>query len=194
MRIIRKCLNWPIYGHRWIDTINEKHNTLKYNTLSGLISVSLKNCSRYSNYVTMTSLAMTCHVKHWRIFYIMHRNARTYNWTEMKSSTNDINFIATQINVRETRRIKNVQSRNTDKIWFVLWCLTPLSTIFQLYRDSQFYWWRKPEYSEKTTDLSQVTDKFNTYCCIEYTSPWAEFKITTSVVICTDCTGSCKFN
>ena len=40
-----------------------------------------------------------------------------------------------------------------------LWWLTPFSTIIKLYRGGKFYWWKKPEYPEKTTDLSQVTGK-----------------------------------
>jgi hypothetical protein len=72
-----------------------------------------------------------------------------------------------------------------------LCCLTLLSTIFHLYRGDQFYWWRKPEYPEKTTDLPQVTAKRYD---IKFAHSHMGFELTTLVVIGTDCISGCKSN
>jgi hypothetical protein len=59
-------------------------------------------------------------------------------------------------NVRERTSVKAIKR---CVVVDGLWRLTPLSTIFQLYRGGQFYRRRKPEDPEKTIDLSNVTDK-----------------------------------
>jgi len=47
-----------------------------------------------------------------------------------------------------------------------------------------FYWWRKPENPEKTTDLSKDTDKL--YHNVVHLTR-SRFELPTSVVICPDC-------
>jgi hypothetical protein len=84
------------------------------------------------------------------------------NWTVIKWK--DKNPRLLHISMFMFMNMSLFRDKDGDKQWatFIglgLCCLTPLLTIFQLYHGDRFYWWRKQEYPEKTTDLSQVTDK-----------------------------------
>jgi hypothetical protein len=70
----------------------------------------------------------------------------------------------------------------------------PFSTIFQFIVAVSFIGggnrstWIKPQICHKSLT------NFITYSCIEFTSPWEGFELTTLLVIGTDCTSSCKYS
>jgi len=77
-----------------------------------------------------------------------------FEGTVHKNKLEDTNKIVRSHQSKKHRQLQyNAQKKG-------LWCIAPFITIFQLYRGWQFYLWRKSEYMEKTTDLSQVPDKF----------------------------------
>ena len=67
-------------------------------------------------------------------------------------------------------------------------------TGFALITLDRLYWWRKPEYPEKTTDLPHVTDKLYHIMLYPVLLACVGFELTTLVVIGTHLLGSHKSN
>ena len=70
----------------------------------------------------------------------------------------------------------------------------PTSTIFQFFVTVNFIGGGNRSTLRKPPTCRKSLTNFITQCCIQYTLPWAGFKLVTLVVIGSDCTGSSKSN
>jgi len=66
-----------------------------------------------------------------------------------KSNCQYMYYLSSSVHKWKNTLQQDVDILRKSYIELGLWCLMPLSTIFQLYRGRQFYWWRKLEYPEK---------------------------------------------
>jgi hypothetical protein len=79
--------------------------------------------------------------------------------------------------------------------WLV-WLMVFSATFnnISVYRGGQFYCWRKLEDPEKTTVMSQVSDKLYHKKLYRVHFPLAGFQFKTLMLLCTDCIASCRSN
>jgi hypothetical protein len=76
---------------------------------------------------------------HLSVLYYINKKGSSWSW-----SYGSWIFLYLQISVVWVVHFCHNYTR-MGKIGLGLWCLMPLSSIFQLYSGGQFYWWRKPE-------------------------------------------------
>ena len=147
---------------RWLvrDTLSPSWFTFYWVAGEGVIILSsLSHC-----YFEVLRLCMYfCYVYIWiisvfeRIILIQRRSYLTCTVQVWRSNSSCLT--AAYVNIYCICLVYMIGGDCVGWFRFGLWCITPLSTIFQLYRGGQFDWWRKTQYPKKTTDLSLTNFK-----------------------------------
>jgi hypothetical protein len=157
------CTTFPYKKHRNYqvrDTLSSSWFTFYWVAGEGVIILSsLSHC-----YFEVLRLCMYfCYVYIWiisvfeRIILIQRRSYLTCTVQVWRSNSSCLT--AAYVNIYCICLVYMIGGDCVGWFRFGLWCITPLSTIFQLYRGGQFDWWRKTQYPKKTTDLSLTNFK-----------------------------------